>query len=218
MIQKLWETTNISTIMLLKLFDDLCKECASSVDDTYDFRVPIHYIAFDYGLLDCYLDDFSLVLLFSHSSAVSDQLKTKSEYLTFIDRIVDSKHYVKMKNWDNNILGVWLRIPARYREDIEKVKDSKYSKVSAAFKEAMFMDYTAINGRIKTPNFDYPIPRYIVTDNIPAKIVHRSDKLKKALAIALKLDNVDTLNGSEFYPTWKNERELWDESKVSQYI
>jgi hypothetical protein len=182
-----------------------------------DYKVPIHYIAYDYGLLDCYLNEYSLVLVFDKDVAISDLQKTTSNYYSFIDRLVDYSMFHKMETYED-LLCVWLNIPWQYHDDIDLIKQSKYSHVSDLFKDKMQMRYTIVDKEVKVPPFDHPIAQYIVRKNIPARIVTKAEKLKKELATELGLDSDSLLDDVEYYTTWKDDREIWSSCVIKRYL
>jgi len=214
-IEHIWNNTNISSLILLKLFDDICVDCFSVQDKR--LRVPIHYMCYDYGLLDCYLNDKNLALVFDKETCLSDLRKTTSKYYSFIDRLQDSKHYHSILT-RKSLIVVFLKIPEIYHEDLELIKKSMYSQVSKLFKKKMLMDYTRINGSIDVPRSSHPIARYIVVNNIPGNIVRRTQDLIQKISEALRLDREAQSYVVEGYVKWNPDRETWDLSKLDKYV
>lgn len=204
-------------MMLLKLFDDICIECYSTIDTNINYRVPIHYIAYDYGLLDCYLDNKCLVIVFDKEIAISDLKKTKSKYYSFVDRLIDSDEFFKLETYHEDLLCIWLKIPDKYHNDLNIIRQSKYSKTSEDFKQMMNVSYTIINNEMKIPPFNHPIARYIVIKNIPARIVFRSKKLKQEIIEDFDI-NETSLEDVEYFIQWDDQKELWNPEFLKRYL
>lgn len=205
-IEDLWKSMNISSLLILKLFDSICASCNWRSDDK--IRVPIHYMCYEYGMKNCKLyDKNELVLQFNADIALKDQKITTSNYYTFIDRLIDCEYY-NFTLRKGNDLYVGLEIPKEFKEDIELVKSSRYSKVSENFKSKMLMDYSKIDSKTIVPNINNKIYKHIVAKNIPARIVFKNKKLLNELINVLNLENFDHDNPSqEFYIKWNPEKE-----------
>jgi len=224
MIEQVWNNINISTLLILKLFDHICEKCFSAKYDKINYRIPIHYICYDYGLLDCYLDFDCLVLVFDQQTAISDHKKTKSNYWSFLDRLSDSDEYVRLENI-NDLILVWLKIPNKFKADVRVLKTSKYSKVSKAFKKKMLMEYTRVDGKIKLPSYSHLLSKYIVIGNIPAKVVNKSKSLRNEInksfgVTANKKSDVIAIDApieKDYYITWKPEIEEWSMDQLKKY-
>lgn len=218
-IEEIWKSTNISTILFLKLFEHICST-AEIKTNGYTVRYPIHYLAYEYGLLNCFISkDYRLLkLVFDKESAISDRNLTSSCYYSFIDRLIDSHDYhsIEVRNKDK-LLIVSLKLPLKFINDILLiVNTSKFSATSIDFKNAMKSRdiFKTKKGTIEVPLTSNPKVRYIITNDLPYGIVNKGKKLEENIKNTLNMSNID----AEYFINWNNDRELYTELNINKYV
>lgn len=224
-IIKVWRNINISTLLFLKLFENEIKPPYSSAKtvNKESLFYPIHYICYEYGLIKCYLDrdKTKLHLLFDKSVCRSDYGLINSQYYNYLNRLIDSKHFHsifttkqinKTNIIDTGITRIVLNIPSKFHSDIRLIiNQSSYSLVSDNFKKNMLLYDHNI------PVFNNSLTKYIVTKNIPYKIVNKieslKDEIKKALTVITPVQDFD----AEYFVKFNETKEYWDNDKYKLY-
>jgi hypothetical protein len=217
MIGYIVKNYNISTLLIYKLFDHLiCNNTYSSMFKDNNFVTPIHYLSHKYGLKKCYLDGYSLVVLFDTSKTNIDHNTTKSNYYTFLNRLTDSEYLYKIRvSNKDKILAMWLNIPEYYHKDIDLLKTSAYSKVSRSFKQAMLVKYTMYNGKKSIPPFkDDKVLEYIIKKSIPYRIVTKNAALRRMITAYYNVHEKDVGVDIEVFNEWNDDKELWLNNKI----
>lgn len=202
--RNIWLKANISTILFLKLFDNT-KEIETISGNLY---YPLIYICYEYGLINCYIDPThrSLHLLFKK---VEDRNLVRSSYVTLYDRLIDSKYFHSITNYNNILLKIELKFPKIYLEDILHISQtSKYSEVSENFKKKSVIEYTSV------PLIQNSIAKYIVRNQLAINILNKKPSLKNKILKELKNDEIHLI---EYCPSFSN-KEYWNESLIENYM
>lgn len=212
----IWKMMNISTVLFLKLFDDICNNAINYGGYIY----PIHYLAFEYGLLKCYItkDNNLLALVFNSSVALQDLKLTQSKYYNFIDRLIDSKYYHSIEQHKNNnesYVIVFLKIPLEYKKDINLIiENSMFSKLSNNFKEKMKPCYTQKNKSMYIPIINNPKARFLIKNDIPYGIVNKGKNLTKLIKRILDIEDEPL----ELYNKWDSDKEIYNVENLNKSI
>lgn len=178
---------NISTLLLLKLFDDITKDVIST---KYKIPFNIQSLCFAYGLVNCYItSDYKLLkLIFNAKEALKDKKLTKSYYSNIIDLLIDSSHFYSISNITiefDKFIVINLRIPKEFIGDIANyISNNKYSKVSEEFKNEMQFKNSSL------PFVDNDIANYIAKTNLPYRVITNHTKLIDITYDALKSDHI----------------------------
>ena len=216
-LREIWRNINISTTLFLKLFEDICKDTKYLLRNSH-IQIPIHYLAFEYGLLSCYIskDKRLLKLVFDNSVAISDLNITNNKYYSFIDRLLDSNNYhsvdiLEKKDQTKKLLVISLKIPNKYRKDIEFIAEtSKFSSTSKDFKQAMRPNFTRINGKLEVPDLSNPKAKYIILNNIPYGIVFKDTTLAKMIQKELDVSKIE----AEYFILWNDYKEIYNKDII----
>lgn len=201
MIQQVWKKTNISTLLILPIFDDIIVGTRTKSEPKLGF--PFVLLAYEYGLENAYLfrgTDFSkrnLYLVFSKKVLHNLNL-TDSGYYSLNERLLDYDGCTDVEITDKKVIYT-LKIPAKYTKDIKLIIKGRYSKVSLTYKEMLRIKYKRI------PRWDNKIANYIVKVNMAHAIVTKQLHLKEDMKAAI---GQDFDNSQEFYDGFKKEREL----------
>ncbi|MEE9439620.1 MAG: hypothetical protein V3V14_11510 [Saprospiraceae bacterium] len=215
---------NVSSILLLQLFGDVCEgiltdkkyNCPSAKIKNNRIKIPIQLLSHMYGLKNTYLHGKYLILVFDEKKSSIDHKISTSQYSTFIDLLRDSVYFSKEKivKSEKNLRIVSLEIPSLYIDngDIDKITNGQYSKVSENFKSLMKIDLTTYKELRIFSEFENNVFFYTIQTALPLNIVNRGDKLRKRLVDGLGI-NVDQLDGIEYYNIWNPEKEEWKYAK-----
>jgi hypothetical protein len=194
----IWEKYTVSSILILPIFSDIIKNLKTRNDEEYS----IHSLFYNCGLINCYLYRKSessgkyLYLLFEKDKLLKTELFVNKPYETLLDLLLNCKYFVNIYQKVDNII-IKLEIDDIFSKDIEIITKSNYSKVSNDYKSKLLLE----GRKIKSVNDDI---NYLILKNIPAKIVHRSEKLEKTLQEILEYD--DKIDG-EYFVLFKKDRE-----------
>lgn len=223
LITDIWRNLNISTVLFLKLFEDICANAEFRNDAFISIRVPIHFLSFEYGLLNCYVSkDYTLLkLVFDKEIAIGDRRITDSYYYSFIDRLIDSKYYHSLDVVYDELLVVSLVIPSEFKSDIKLIAEqSKYSQTSKLFKSKMSADFSRNEeGKPIIPRIPNIKARYILKRNIPFNIVTKNKKLQERIFKAFDVElNDNDSKDVEFFRLWENDREIYSKRNLKKYV
>jgi hypothetical protein len=194
----IWEKYTVSSILILPIFSDIIKNLKTRNDEEYS----IHSLFYNCGLINCYLYRKSessgkyLYLLFEKDKLLKTELFVNKPYETLLDLLLNCKYFVNIYQKVDNII-IKLEIDDIFSKDIEIITKSNYSKVSNDYKSKLLLE----GRKIKSVNDDI---NYLILKNIPAKIVHRSEKLEKTLQEILEYN--DKIDG-EYFVLFKKDRE-----------
>lgn len=199
MIREVWKTVNISTLLILPIFDDIVK---GSTTRKKPF-VPFCFLSlcFEYGLQKAYLfreEDVStdhLYLVFD-STVLEDKKLTNSSYYSLSDRLINCKYYERIERHYDYII-VTLRIPEHYKQDVRTIISGNYSKVSKEYKELLRVKYVVV------PRWNHPISTYLIRKNFAYGVVSKNTHLKKEMANVLG----DFPTQQEFYEYFEKQKE-----------
>lgn len=220
-LETIWKNINISSLLFLKLFDSEIKATYFNSQSNTKVRLSIHYLAYEYGLLNCYLDADNhkyLYLVFDKEISTSNLRLTTSSYYNFIDRLIDSKSiFNSLKVFpEDNLLVIKMKIPRKYLPGLEHIiRTGKYSELKTVCKP--FYD-AMINVDSRTPQTANMISNYILTNNLPKGIVTKSESLKKKISTALGVSLSEANEFlQEFFIKFNPDKEYWYEKNLNKY-
>jgi len=223
-IVDIYRNVNLSTIFFLKLFDYELKNTYLKDSTNNKFiRYPLTYLAYSYGLLNCYIESNSkrLQLIFDHNTCISDLKLTESNYYNIIDYLIDSKYFYDLEIYDmsndknkvlkNKILRISLNIPIKYRNDVNLIIfNGKFSETSENFKKAVSVNESSV------PIIQHPIARYIITKNLAKAIVNKDNTLLRDTSKILGV-TIELLKDNELFNSFDYDKEVWSLSQLNKY-
>ena len=199
-IQDIWENINISTILLINLFDNNI----NIVNKDSKLNYPLLYLVSEYNLIQCYLDpDHILLHLLFDIDAIDDRNLTDSSLVNVIDLLINHDNFYYITVVDD-VIHITLKIPKKYKNDILKISESKYSETSVLFKEQMRISYKSV------PVINNIYIRYIVSKNLAHNIVYKKSFLENTMKTELNVSEI----GDEFFPKFDPSREYYSEDKL----
>lgn len=177
LFNKILNEYNVSTILILPLFTKYTDKI-----NIGKHKYTIFSLLMDNGLLDCYLYDEdddpkqipkTLKLLFDVSK-IRNQFINDSYYYNILDFFNHIGIVDKIKV-NEKYLVIYLTIEDEFKDDINHIINSNYSKVSDNYKKACNLAGNRILSKnLKDVNF-------IIYNNIPYKILHKSRKIYECL-------------------------------------
>lgn len=173
--REIWNKCTVSTVLILPIFENLLGNITTLNNEKYS----IYSLFYNCGFKNAYLysdDDSSgdfLYLLFDKNNLNNTVLFINKPFYSLLDLIINCKYYQKIISRKKEIILV-LRIPEKFKDNINKIVSSNYSEVSEEYKNLL-----KIEGKVVKSNDDHI--NYLILRNIPARIVYRSDKLEKIL-------------------------------------
>jgi hypothetical protein len=192
---------NISFVLILPLFRSIISNIKLNKGKSYN----IQGLFYECGLINTYLyDKYDLYdgylrILFDKKKLLSHEIidENLSKKFSLLELIISSKFFYTLKEYDKYIV-IYLKIDEIWSQDITKIIQSHYSKVSDNYKE-----YVKNIGIYKLTNDDSI--NYLYITNLPAKIVLKNKKLEDAIK---KLYNVDVdLKNCEYFQLFNKEKE-----------
>lgn len=214
-IKDIYKNVNISTILILMLFNNEIKSVYSKIESIKNVKYPITYLAYLYGMLNCYLDKSHkyIHMIFEYEKAMKDLNLTSSSYFNFIDMLIDSDYFHSIQVYQNiDVMRVCLKIPEKYHKDIDLiVNTSKFSDTSDEFKKAVNVAQPTV------PVINNEIAKFLIVKNLAMAIVVKSKVLKTEISktLGIEMDLLD--ENMELYNLFDKDREYWDESKLQKY-
>lgn len=183
-LEKIWKTYNISFILILPLFKNIIQH----IKTKNNYKVSIHSLFCEYGLINCYLlnskseYDGYLKLVFSKNKVLTNDLLDKIDkpVASLLDLLISSKYFYTLKELENYVI-IYLKIDNYWEKDITHIMNSEYSKVSKEYKE--FITY-----RGSYVMSDDDIINYLYLKNIPAKIIIKHESLHDIIKKVFKVD------------------------------
>ena len=174
-LEKIWTKFNISFILVLPLF----KNILNNIKTKQGYNISIHSLFCEYGLINCYLltntckYDSTIRLLFDKSKILESTLVDNIDkpINSLLDLMISSEYFYDVKNYEDYIV-IYLKIDKKWEEDIKKIINSKYSKISKEYKD--FILYTGEYQLIENNTINY-----LYLKNIPAKIVNKHKSLEE---------------------------------------
>lgn len=205
-LKDIWKNYNISTVMLLPLFNDIYKGIKSTGKSNVEYTFL--QLCFEYGLINTYLHTEGkthyLILKFDVNEVNQNNNLTASKYYSFNDLIIDSKEFTYVRNINDKEVLYYLKIPAKFSKDIELIRQSKYSETSDEFKNAI-----RVKGE-KIPKTSNEIGVFIAASNLGFSICMKHKFIKQFVEdlVGRQLDenmelytaydpDKETLNGEE---------------------
>lgn len=186
-ILHLLKNVNISTLLVLKLFDDITQNVIST---KYNIPFNIQSLCLAYGLINCYLtkDYKQLCLIFDVKQAFKDKKLTKSSYSNIIELLIDNRYYSKISHITigfDKFIKINLKIDDVFVSDIKQfISTNNYTKVSDRFKEEMKFK----NSRL--PYVENDLANFICKVNLPYRLITNHIKLNDIVYTALKSDHI----------------------------
>ena len=165
-LEKIWTKFNISFILILPIFKKLFYNCKHKSG----YNVSIHTFLYDIGLIDTYLLDKLLL----------DNLELLINFEDFSNIEITDKYII-----------IALSINDRWKKDIVKIKQSKYSQVSEDYK-----NFILNKGIYHLSN--EPIVNYLAIENVPVKIIKKHLKLEESIKFLFNMNHNEVL--SELFP------------------
>lgn len=199
MIREIWKNVNISTLLILPVFDDIVKGTTTKKKPFAPFCFLS--LCYEYGLQKAYLfreEDVSInhLHLVFNSSVLEDKGLTNSKYYSLVDRLVNCEYYERIERHKDFII-VTLKIPDKYREDVRIIISGNYSKVSEDYKQLLRVKYNVI------PRWSHPIGTYLTKKNFAFSVVSKKTHLKEAMVDVIG----DFPNAQEFYEYFEKQKE-----------
>lgn len=186
-LKDIWKNYNISTVMLLPLFNDVYKGIKSTGKSNVEYTFL--QLCFEYGLINTYLyaedKNYYLILRFDVNEVNQDNNLTSSKYYSFNDLIIDSKEFTYVRNINDKEVLYYLKLPTKFNKDIELIKQSKYSETSNEFKNAI-----RVKGE-KIPKTSNEVGVFIAASNLGYSICMKHAFIKEFLETLIggKVDN-----------------------------
>lgn len=197
--RELWGRCTVSTVLILPIFSDILKNIRSTKSNV---EHSIHGLLFSCGLINAFLYekdvkyDNSLKLLFYKDELINTRIYINKPFPTLFDLLINSKYFKKIVVVDEFIV-IYLDIDHKWDNDIRKIIQSQYSKVSEDYKELLVLKGLKVLSNDEVIN-------YLFLKNIPAKIVYKSEKLESVLQEILCYD--EPIDG-EYFIKFDNSRE-----------
>lgn len=201
---KIWKTCNVSTLLVLPIFDGIIKKTKTKIYPQIKF--PFILLAYEYGLINSYLftnvnKEIEYLYTVFSKRVLEDLELTNSSYFCLEDRILDYKGTVNsflLDSDDSEDIVYVFKIPEKLLPDVKLITESKYSQVSEDYKELL---------RIKTnviPNWYNKLGSHICKQNMSHSIVTKQKHLKEQM---IKAIGQNFSNSQEFYIGFDHERE-----------
>lgn len=202
-LRQIWNTVNVSTILLSNIYDSE----ESTFTNSQNIKYPSLYLLFEYGLINIYLDKSktSLHLLFNYKKCLIDKNLTTSQFYSYIDYIINIKFFNNIQVYDIKLLKIELDIPKKYHKDVDLISQGLYSKVSSEYKLKNKISQKIVPGILNN------IPRYIVRNNLAYTILTKNNVLKTKLEKMLT-STIDS-NDVEYFIGF-GEKEYWNDEIV----
>ncbi len=199
-LKDVWKHYNTSTVMLLPLFNNIYKGIKSTGRSNVEYTFV--QLCFEYGLINTYLykeeDQYFLVLKFNVDKVNTDNKLTKSSYYSFNDLIIDVDEFSYVRHPNKDEVLYYLKIDKRLNNDIELIKESRYSETSEMFKEAVRVKAEKVS---KTSN---ETGMFLSVNNLSYSICQKHKLIKEQLehVIGRRLDH-----SAELYTKFDPEKE-----------
>jgi hypothetical protein len=231
--------SNVSSVLLLPIFNKLFSNQVTF--KYYNNHVyPFSQICFDNGLIKAYSSvdaellnkasyqalnvdpDTVLYLLFNITQLQNEfinknlsKVKIESKYVALSDMIISSKYFLEIFNIElmPEYVLIAMQIPSIYKDDVLKIKQSKYSQVSKDYKNSVDVNFLLPNNRNNL--FCFYINSFLgynlISKNFAIMVLKNDISLKKRLAKELNID-IDTIE--ESYELFNFDKEHFDSKKL----
>ena len=214
MIDELWKRANITTLLVLPLYNEIMDGTKSLSKPHLD--IPFLLIAYYYGLENAYLFeddnvDYETVKIKFNNQVLTNKNLTNSSYHCFNDRLINSKYFKDLKMLEDGII-YYLTIPEQFQPDIKLITQGKYSKTSEEYKQRLLVKQKYIS---PWKDDSIILAKYIIRQNLSYSIVAKAKHLKKEITERI---GVEFDNSQEFYLSFDKQKEtLYDNSKQRNY-
>ena len=199
-ITDIWGKSNISTLLVLPLFDDIAKGLMTKSQPHMFF--PFIILAYEYGLERAYIfrkesRDYNKLYLLFNENVLVDLNLVDSEYFSLNERILEYRYLDDVEFIDEKIVYTF-NIPGEFHSDIELITKSLYSKVSSNYKSKLRVIHKYI------PKWKSELAHYIASKDISWAIVNKGRNLKAEMVDVLE---TNFSNQQEFYSPFDPEKE-----------
>lgn len=142
MIRKIWKRYNVSTILILPIFNDITDNILYKTEKgkILDIKFPFNQLCIEYGLLNTFLYrnnkrqfNGKFYLVFDKKKVNKNMEMTNSTYHSITELIIDSDYFETMYI-KNDVIVFVLTIDEKIHNDIKLIEQNKYSKVSNRYK------------------------------------------------------------------------------------
>ncbi len=178
MIKEIWNKYNISTLLILPIFNDILDNITSKQGHRY----TLHGLLFNNGLKLAYLyeaDDpensSNTLKLLLNRSKIFEKVNAGRKYYSLLDILINSSHYSHLRDYNEDYIVVYLKIPDEFLDDVNKIVNYKYSTVSNLYKGRILLEGDVLLTEDETIN-------YIILKNFSARIVNKSRDLLELLS------------------------------------
>lgn len=202
-INILKQVKNVSTLLVLPIFSDINLRYSRYVADS---NYPFLQLFLNNGGKNTYLnaEQMTLTLELDYDEAtfvISPVSNTQVDLLTILATHPDCK---KMFKLDNTII-LEFSIPTKFKEDIQKIAEGKYSKVSDAYKQALKSKATSV------AHIGDSTAALISEYDLGYHICKKSDGLLDLLSDSLGVRFTDDM---ELFSKFDKEKETFDYGKM----
>jgi hypothetical protein len=174
MIENIWKKYNVSLVLILPIFQKIIQ----NITNRYNQKFSIQGLLLENGLINTYLYDYkgyfngTLKLKFDAEKILDCKLqsKVKNPITNLLDILINNQYFKNVIHRQEYII-IELTIPDEFLEDIQKIENSKYSKVSVNYKKEI--EY---KGNYILTNDD--LVNYLYIENLPAKITGKKKSLE----------------------------------------
>ena len=214
-IRDIWETLNVSAVLVLPIFKQYFKKVRVRGRKNVEF--PFLQLLIEHGLVNTYLfydknkeeKANEIYLLFNRGLIYNKMDITSVGWLSMNEFILSSSNFNSLVFMDDNYIVYSLKLPKKYSRDLNKIYSSKYSKVSKEYKEKL--DIVQTEFPVTENMIGFKISQY----NVPYCIVTKSGKLKEELMEELILNELNAKE-LELYPKFKKENETFSLDSIYQ--
>lgn len=207
LIDDLWRKYNVSMILVLPLFKDIIE----NIKIKGSYKLNIQGIFYDAGMINTFLLDENhkyngnLRIVFNHDSILNYKLydQNGNEIASLMELLISSEYFKDVKIIDSYLI-ISLKINEKWNKDIKQIIKSKYTEVSADYKE--YVKYKGIYLKHKNKTINY-----LYLSNIPAKILLKHSTLE---VLIQQLFNVPKLELTEIYKAFSKSEESFNEDSL----
>lgn len=194
-LREIWKKYNVSTLLVLPIYSDICKNSKLILDKRV--VIPFIQLCLECGLEQTYLEEDRFILKFD-SKVIDKNELTETTGFSLAEAIIGSDFFAEIL-----AEGVFsLSLPQKYLNDLNLIRDSKYSKLSLEYKRKLMISQESV------AILSNELSNSIVIYNLPYSIVVRAKHLRKELSNALNIS--ESIMDSELYSKFDKNKEQWD--------
>lgn len=186
-IEDIWNNVNVSTVMVLSLFDKLMRGDSHRIGD-----LPTIYhllqLVYAHGFIQSFMYNpdtnvqNTIHMLFS-TRELNAQTGNWTKQFSFLEFLLNSSFFYRTEPYLDRIL-ISFKIPEEYSADLVKIESSKYTQISDTYKNLLYIG----DSELLLPTATETYGDYIVSYNLPYHIACGDPRLTNSIIKELELD------------------------------